>query len=238
MPVVVNDQHWETNFREQIRNLASGWNVVQSRGRIRLKVRAPGRTEQSVVLPFGWNKSDVGDAYVRIRNIYKLMDGGLELRAAAEQADGKAHQVIRDWQGAAERFQRQKLHHGNTISEATWDKGYRPVLEMAVSLLTGARAPGRPVDLIDRCVADWAPGSRMRQIRCQSLSQSLRHCVEREQFPAHWLPPSDLSHHVGRKPAGSKGKGGGDPISDREPAADRLPATPMPADVEPSRHAP
>ena len=92
---------------------------------------------------------------------------------------------------------------------ATWDKGYRPVLEMAVSLLTGARAPGRPVDLIDRCVADWAPGSRMRQIRCQSLSQFHRHCVEREQFPAHWLPPSDLSYHVGRKPVGSEGNGGG-----------------------------
>ncbi|QPN64049.1 site-specific integrase [Synechococcus sp. CBW1004] len=144
------------------------------------------------------------------------MDQGLDLRAAADQADGKAPQVIRDWQGAAERFRKQKLQHGNTISEATWDKGYRPVLEMAVSLLSGSRPPGRPLDLIDRCVADWAPGSRMRQIRCQSLSQFLRHCVEREQFPAHWLPPSDLSHHVGRKPAGSEGKGGGDPISDAE----------------------
>lgn len=184
MPVVVNVRHWETSFREQVRELASGWNVVESRGRVRLKVRPPGQSEQSLVLPFGWNKSDVGDAYVRIRNIYKLMATGLEPRAAAEQADGKAPQVIRDWQGAAERFQRQKLHHGSTISEATWDKGYRPVVEMAVGLLTAARAPGRPVDLIDRCVADWAPGSRMRQIRCQSLSQFLRHCVEREQFPA------------------------------------------------------
>ena len=216
MPKVVNLQHWEKTFREQVRNLASGWNAVESRGRIRLKVRLPGQSEQSVVLPFEWSNNDVGDAYIRVRSIYKLMDQGLDLRAAADQADGKAPQVIRDWQGAAERFRKQKLQHGNTISEATWDKGYRPVLEMAVSLLSGSRPPGRPLDLIDRCVADWAPGSRMRQIRCQSLSQFLRHCVEREQFPAHWLPPSDLSHHVGRKPAGSEGKGGGDPISDAE----------------------
>jgi integrase len=216
MPKVVNLQHWEKTFREQVRNLASGWNAVESRGRIRLKVRLPGQSEQSVVLPFEWSNNDVGDAYIRVRSIYKLMDQGLDLRAAADQADGKAPQVIRDWQGAAERFRKQKLQHGNTISEATWDKGYRPVLEMAVSLLSGSRPPGRPVDLIDRCVADWAPGSRMRQIRCQSLSQFLRHCVEREQFPVHWLPPSDLSHHVGRKPAGSEGKGGGDPISDAE----------------------
>ena len=209
MPVVVNDQHWETSFREQVRNLASGWNVVESRGRVRLKVRTPGQAEPSIVLPFGWSNADVGDAYVRIRKIYKLMASGLELRAAADQADGKAPQVIRDWQGAAERFHRQKLHHGNTISQATWDKSLRPVVEMAVSLLSGGRPLGRPVDLIDRCVADWAPGSRMRQIRCQSLSQFLRHCVEREQFPSHWLPPSDLSHHLGRKPAGSEGRGGG-----------------------------
>jgi len=216
MPKVVNDQHWEQTFREQVRNLASGWNAVESRGRIRLKVRPPGQPEQSVVLPFEWSNNNVGDAYVRIRSIYKLMDQGLGLRAAADQADGKAPQVIRDWQGAVERFLQQKLQHGNTISAATWDKGYRPVLDMAVSLLSGGRPPGRPVDLIDRCVADWAPGSRMRQIRCQSLSQFLRYCVEREQFPVHWLPPSDLSHHVGRKPAGSEGKGGGDPISDAE----------------------
>ena len=71
MPVVVNVRHWETSFREQVREFASGWNVVESRGRVRLKVRPPGQSEQSVVLPFDWNKSDVGDAYVRIRNIYK-----------------------------------------------------------------------------------------------------------------------------------------------------------------------
>jgi integrase len=204
------------DFREQVRNLASGWNAVESRGRIRLKVRLPGQSEQSLVLPFEWSNNDVGDAYIRVRSIYKLMDQGLDLRAAADQASGKAPQVIRDWQGAAERFRKQKLQHGNTISEASWDKGYRPVLEMAVTLLSGSRPPGRPLGLIDRCVADRAPGSRMRQIRCQSLSQFLRYCVEREQFPAHWLPPSDLSHHVGRKPAGSEGKGGGDPISDAE----------------------
>jgi hypothetical protein len=102
--------------------------VVESRGRVRLKVRPPGQAEQSVVLPFAWNNSDVGDAYVRIRNIYKLLASGLELRVAAEQADGKAPQVIRDWQGAAERFHRQKLHHGNAITEATWEKSYRPVV--------------------------------------------------------------------------------------------------------------
>jgi len=216
LPIVSKHSPWELSFRKQIRALASGWNVVEARGRIRLKVRPPDLSEQSVVLPFRWVETDVGDAYVRIRNIYKLMAGGLDLRTAAEQADGNAPQVVRDWKGAVERFQQQKLNHGNTISVATWNKAYRPVLEMSVLLLTGPKAPGRPVDLMDRCVADWEPGSRMRQIRCQSLAQFLRHCVQREQFPGHWLPPTDLSHHVGRHPAGVEARGGGDPISDAE----------------------
>jgi integrase len=216
MPVVGKHSGWELAFRKQIRALSSGWNVVESRGRIRLKVRPPGHSEQSVVLPFQWAEHEVGDAYVRIRNIYKLTVSGLDLRAAAEQAEGKAPQVRRDWSGAAERFREQKLNHGNTISVATWNKSYQPVLEMAVGLLSGTRAPGRPVDLIDRCVADWPPGSRMRQIRCQSLAQFLRHCVEREQFPALWLPPTDLASHVGRKPAGAEASAGGDPLTDAE----------------------
>ena len=86
---------------------------------------------------------------------------------------------MRDWKGAVARFQQQKLNHGNTISVATWNKAYQPVLDMSVLLLNGPTPPGRPVDLIDRCVADWEPGSRMRQIRCQSLAQFLRHCVQR-----------------------------------------------------------
>ena len=84
MPVVAKHSDWELAFRRQVRALSSGWNVVESRGRIRLKVRPPGQSEQSVVLSFRWSESDSGDAYVRIRNIYKLMATGLELRAAAE----------------------------------------------------------------------------------------------------------------------------------------------------------
>jgi integrase len=45
------------------------------------------------------------------------------------------------------------------------------------------------------CVAE--PGTRARQIRAQSLAQFLRHCVEREEFPASWRPPLDLRPHIG-----------------------------------------
>jgi hypothetical protein len=44
-------------------------------------------------------------------------------------------------------------------------------------------------------------GSRMRQIRAQSLAQFLSHWVQSENFPDIWLPPSDLKRHVGRRDA-------------------------------------
>ena len=89
MPVVVNSQAWEIAFRVQVRKLASGWNVGQFRGRVRLKVRPVDSVEQSVVLPFTWSVDNTGDAYVRIRNIYKLVSEGHSLRVAAEIAEGK-----------------------------------------------------------------------------------------------------------------------------------------------------
>ena len=137
-----------------------------------------------------------------------LVSRGPRQQSRARGQQAAAHDVLEQElvaliQAAVERFQQQKLNHCNTISVATWNKPYRPVREMSVLLLTGPKPPGRP-------------GSRMRQIRCQSLTQFLRHCVQREQFPGHWLPPTDLSHQVGRHPAGVEGRGGGDPISDAE----------------------
>ncbi len=32
--------------------------------------------------------------------------------------------------------------------------------------------------MLNACIRDWTPGSRMRQIRAQSLAQFLAHCVQ------------------------------------------------------------
>lgn len=80
-------------------------------------------------------------------------------------AAGDAPQVSIDWEQVAENFRIQKLEHGTSIKLATWDDHYAPVIGMAVDLLTGDEAPTNPADLIDRCIRDWPPGSRIRQIR-------------------------------------------------------------------------
>jgi integrase len=220
MPAVVRAEDWEKTLRGQVKALATGWSVKEDRGRIRLKIRQPGLPEQSVTLQKPWPKDfdGAGDAYIRIRNIYKLMAAeGYSLKQAALVADGKAPKLIEqlDWLGAVERFKQQKLDHGTVIKLPTWEAKYGPVLSDAVAMLASSKPPTTPADLIDRCIRKWDPGSRTRQERARNLAQFLRYCVTREQFPAIWQPPIDLKDHIGRKPADARSQKS-DPITDQQ----------------------
>jgi integrase len=203
MPGATSASGWEVAAREQVRALAKGWTVVSMRGQIQLKLREPGTTSQTVVLSFVWSKSSWGDAYVRIRNIYALVQEGYTLKQAAEVAAGKAPKLIEqhDWHGAMERFKQQKLSHGTAIKPETWQTKYVPVLTEAVGELTSRKPPTTPEELIDGCIRKWEPGSRSRQERARNLAQFLRYCVSRERLPAIWQPPADLKDAIGRKPA-------------------------------------
>lgn len=212
MPEVKRQLDWEVLFREDVSGIATGWTVREDYGKVRLAVRGRGRASESVTLPFSWVNSSRGDAYTRIRNIYVHWSEGHTLRSAADLADGRSPSTILNWQEAALRFQEQKRNHGNHIKEATWRHAYEPVVSMAVQLLTGRKPPGNPSDLMDACIRDWDPGSRMRQIRAQSLAQFLNHCVQREHFPEVWASPGDLKLHVGRRDATVNRTQKGDPF--------------------------
>ena len=212
MPVVRRNEPWEVLFREEAAEIAGGWTVREHRGKVKLVVRRAGHPMESVTLPFPWAKGSMGDAYTRLRNIYVHWSGGHGLRTAAELAEGRSPSTVLDWNRAAMRFEEQKRNHGNHIKESTWRHSYAPVVTLAVSLLEGRRPPGNSSDLVDACIRDWPPGSRMRQIRAQSLAQFLNHCVHREGFPEVWLPPADLKRHVGRRDASKSRTQKGDPF--------------------------
>ena len=217
MPTVRFEEPWVPGFRSAVRtSAAEGWSVREHRGGMRLQVRHQGGAMQTVALPFDWARRSTGDALVRIRNIYALVEEGHTLRSAADVLDGKAPATIKPWREAANRFRDQKILHGNAIKATTWEKNYGPVVTMAVGLLSSAKAPGRPDDLLDQCIRDWEPGSRARQIRAQSLSQFLRYCVDRESFPELWSPPVDLRSHVGVKSANGSPTRKGDPLTDQQ----------------------
>ena len=217
MPRVVREQDWERTLRGQVKELCAGWSVKEDRGRVRIKVRNPDQPEQSVTLPFAWAKSESGDAYIRIRNVYALTQEGNTLRQAAEIAAGKTPKLTeqRDWPGALERFKAQKLEHGNAIRPGTWATKYQPVLTEAVELLTSRKPPTTPADLLDRCIRSWPPGSHTRQERARNLAQFLRYCVAREQVPVVWAPPADLKEHIGRRPPTATSKAS-DPITNEQ----------------------
>jgi integrase len=209
---------WHESLQQDVRALAVGWSVKERKGKVFLRVRQADQPEVSVTLPFDWIPSSKGDAYTRVRNIFKLVSSeGYSLKQAAAVADGKAPKLIeqQDWRGAVERFKQQKLQHGTVIKPATWEAKYAPVIGDAVDLLTGRKPPTTPVDLIDRCIRKWDPGSRTRQERARNLAQFLRHCVAREGFPPIWHPPADLKDHIGRKPADARSQKS-DPITDQQ----------------------
>ena len=218
MPSVRLSSSWEAALRAGVRTSTSvGWSLREQRGGVRLEVRHRGQTAASVVLPFEWSKLQVGAILARVRNIYVLTLEGHELQEAAAIAAGKAPSSRCSWVEALASFQKQKLQHGSAIKPATWAKTYEPVLSMAVQLLEQPKGPTNAVDLLDTCLQDWKPGSRTRQIRAQSLSQFLRHCVSREQFPDHWLPPAELKPQIGVSTAAeAPGSRKGDPFSDLE----------------------
>lgn len=217
MPAVRFGETWVPGFRSAVRSsTAEGWSVREHRGTMRLQVRQAGAAMQTVGLPFEWSRRSTGDALVRIRNLYALVQQGHSLQAAAGLLEGRAPAGLKPWQEAAQRFRDQKILHGNAIKPTTWDKNYAPVINQAVTLLSGRNAPDRPDDLMDLCIRDWEPGSRARQIRAQSLAQFLRHCVVREGFAELWTPPADLRSHVGLKSGGAIRSMKGDPLSDAE----------------------
>jgi integrase len=209
VPAIRYGDKWAEGLRTSVRtSTAEGWSVREHRGSIRLEMRLKGQPRQSVMLPFDWAKSSVGDALARVRNIYVLASQGHSLKSSAEIAAGKAPNTLIDWAAAVGRFHLQKTKHGATIKQSTWDHSYAPVLADAVGLLTSGKAPKSPEDLIDACIRKLPSGSRARQIRAQSLAQFLRHCVSREGFPAIWSPPTSLREHVGVKPPEATSKAG------------------------------
>ena len=121
MSETIHVDAWATSLRQQVRALARGWTVEEARCRIRLKVRAEGCPAESITLPMPWAAASAGDAYVRIRNIYALVQQGHSFKQAADVAAGKAPKLTtqRDWAGAAAAFRIQKLEHGTTIKPTT-----------------------------------------------------------------------------------------------------------------------
>ncbi|MEY3767536.1 MAG: hypothetical protein RLZZ11_606 [Cyanobacteriota bacterium] len=90
MPSVRFEESWVPGFRSAVRtSTAEGWSVREHRGGMRLQVRHAAGSMQTVSLPFDWARRSTGDALVRIRNIYALVEEGHSIRSAADSRGGR-----------------------------------------------------------------------------------------------------------------------------------------------------
>ncbi len=214
-------------FQIQVKDLMMGLTANERRGKVQVKLRKKDEKQQSVMIPFDWDIKSFDDAYTRIRNIYKFLIEGHNLKAAAEMAQGKAPKKGKDWEHILDGFKDQKTNFGNAIADKTWKKDYLPVCEMAINVMANKNPPTSPKDLIDICLKDWAAGSRAREIRARSLSQFLTHGVNREGIADIWTPPGDLREHIGRAKKGEQINQKGDPFSDDQQILDFLKTLPI-----------
>ena len=211
--------NWEDDLRKQVKNLGpkTYLSISKDRGMVLLRYRNPNGKPINKRLPFKWNELLAGDIYTRIRNIYKLTLDGIEFSHAVDIADDKAPMPDedRDWNKALEEYKVEKLSRGTGIKESTWLKEHAPVIQDAIALMNGRRSPDDPAELINKTTQHWEIGSRTRQQRTRNLSAFLRYCVNVQKFPDRWNPPTDLSYHIGRKPASSKSQKV-HPVTDQE----------------------
>ena len=197
-------QAWETQFQKSVKNIQknSGLTVRKNKqGNVELRYRTS-TTNKTVTIPFKWQEDTWEDAYTRIRNIYKFLGEGHNLRAAAELAQGKAPKKGKDWVHILDSFKDQKINFGTAITEATFNKQYLPPCEMVVEVMSKKNPPTNPADLIDICVKDWKPESVSRKHRVRAIKQFLDHAVIREGIADVWTPPTDLSSHIGKAKKG------------------------------------
>ena len=82
---------WEIEFQRAVSSIDEncGLTVTKSKvGNVELRHRGQGFNVVKTI-PFKWEEN-WGDAYTRIRNIFKFITEGHNLKAAAELAQGKA----------------------------------------------------------------------------------------------------------------------------------------------------
>ena len=111
---------WEKTFQREVKNLGlNGFTVLSMRGNVQVKLRGKDRPTETLVLPFTWEEKSWGDAYTRIRNIYKFLVEGHNLKAAADLAQGRAPKKGQDWSDMLTKFEKYKKTFGRTVNDLT-----------------------------------------------------------------------------------------------------------------------
>ena len=186
---MTSSQDWVKPFRRQIwKTCIDGWNLIESRGRMRLQVREEGKKTQSLMLPYDWTEEGAARALPRIQQIFKrYQKENLSLAKAAQSVETSNSNQTIDWDDL---FLQYRSYRPNA-NDSTWNTKYRPVLERTAAIFESKSK--KPVDgtaLMMKVLEKWEQGTRARQISRQCLSAFLNWAVGANHLKPCYLPPT------------------------------------------------
>ena len=199
---------WVQPFRRQVwKTCIEGWNLMESRGRMRLQVREEGRKSQSLMLPYDWSEEGSGRALPRIQEIFKrYKQNDLSLVKAAQYVETSNSNQRVNWEELFIEFRTFKPSAG----DKTWNAKYMPVLKRVRDCFeTSQKKPVDGTALTMKVLKKWEQGSRSRTIARQCLTAFLNWSVERGHLKPCYLPPAKV-------PEVRKPKRIGFPLSDTQ----------------------
>jgi len=203
-------EKWEKDFRAALKlKVGKGWNVVNSRGIVRLLV---GQKPNIVTLSthYKWSEDAWLDAFNRvvvIHEIYTESKGKIDLKTAYAIASSASSTATYNWAEALDSYKLFKTR----VSEATWKSKHLPVLHIALTALNKKKQPKNGEQLCEIALSKWKKGTTQRRHMRLAIYSFLNYVVQRQDFPSKWLPPAITDDEIV-----TKTKRVGFPLSDSQ----------------------
>ena len=189
------DEQWIKTFRSALKaKVGKGWNVINSRGYIRLQVgKKPNIT--SITTHYKWSEDDWLDALNRIVLVHKEFEeakGKLDLKSCYAIVGSASNLASHDWNEALEKYKLFKTR----VNAKTWRTKHQPVIIEAFKALQQKRPPKNGEQLCEFALSKWSKGSQQRRHMRLAIYSFLNYVVNREDFPSYWLPPAITDNEV------------------------------------------
>ena len=206
---------WEERLRKAVREQHPfGYSIRPIRGQIQVqRYWLDTGKRETAMLPLEWHKSSQRDLLNALDGINKALTRGLGLKDAVRLVfDLRDVPNVRvNWSEVLDLFRRYKIETGD-VKESTWDKEYKPRLELFVEQLnspSGANDATKALEAmrVGRNGQGGEPGSRGRKLRVQYAAQMLRFAVDQVGLDQRWQPPKDaVMKKIVGKPLGNAPK--------------------------------
>ena len=202
-----------------------GWQVAEQSGKCKVTFRPSGQSSrQSTVIPVAWDKSNSREIEDRVAAIREALNADPKLTlkdaatagAALEGGEIGTAATTVEWRELFAAFETYKVTTTEQIKGRTFDREYKPVLEILHTCALAKPHPRNAVQLLEAMVAA-CPTRRAGMASRKSLigvsCQLLKFSIEKKGLGINWQPPEDRSDLIGDRMTPKKD---GRPIDDAD----------------------